>query len=122
MVITHKLDETIEFGRKLGQRLRPGDVIALRGNLGIGKTQLVHGIAQTYLGAPTHVCSPSPSSTATTPTAAPSTTSTSTASPRSKNSNPQATGTPSKTQTHSSSSNGSNKSTAHNPSSSSPST
>ena len=59
MVITHQLDETIEFGRKLGQRLRPGDVIALRGNLGIGKTQLVHGIAQTYLGAPTHVCSPS---------------------------------------------------------------
>ena len=59
MVITHQLDETIEFGRKLGQRLRPGDVIALRGNLGIGKTQLVHGIAQTYLAAPTHLYSPS---------------------------------------------------------------
>lgn len=59
MVITHTLDETIQFGRQLGQCLRPGDVIALRGNLGIGKTQLVHGIAQTYLGAPVHVCSPS---------------------------------------------------------------
>lgn len=54
------LSETIEFGKKLGSRLQPGDVIALRGNLGIGKTQLVHGIARTYLkDENVHVCSPS---------------------------------------------------------------
>ena len=40
--------------------LQPGDVIALRGHLGIGKTQLVHGIAKTYLHSDDiHVCSPS---------------------------------------------------------------
>lgn len=56
----NSLSETITFGKKLGTLLRPGDVIALRGNLGIGKTQLVHGIAQTYLNDETaHVCSPS---------------------------------------------------------------
>lgn len=53
------LEETIQFGEKLGSRLHPGDVIALRGHLGIGKTQLVHGIAKTYLEADVHVCSPS---------------------------------------------------------------
>ena len=57
--ICKSLQETIEFGEKLGQRLQPGDVIALRGHLGIGKTQLVHGIANTYLKADVHVCSPS---------------------------------------------------------------
>lgn len=54
------LSETIQFGKTLGKLLQPGDVIALRGNLGIGKTQLVHGIAQTYLkDDAVHVCSPS---------------------------------------------------------------
>lgn len=56
---TNSLEETINFGKQLGKQLRPGDVIALRGSLGIGKTQLVHGIAQSYLNAPVHVCSPS---------------------------------------------------------------
>jgi len=60
MVITHNLEETISFGRKLGQCLAAGDVIALRGYLGIGKTQLVRGIAQTYLRSDdVRVCSPS---------------------------------------------------------------
>ncbi len=58
-VVCHSLAETISFGEKLGKVLHPGDVIALRGHLGIGKTQLVHGIAATYLNAPVHVCSPS---------------------------------------------------------------
>ncbi len=56
---TQTLAQTIDFGRQLGARLRPGDVIALRGNLGIGKTQLVHGIAASYLQKEVHVCSPS---------------------------------------------------------------
>ncbi|MBQ9395469.1 MAG: tRNA (adenosine(37)-N6)-threonylcarbamoyltransferase complex ATPase subunit type 1 TsaE, partial [Proteobacteria bacterium] len=58
-VICSSLEETIAFGEKLGTLLRAGDVIALRGHLGIGKTQLVHGIANTYLDANVHVCSPS---------------------------------------------------------------
>lgn len=58
-VICHSLEETIILGEKLGQRLKPGDTIALRGTLGIGKTQLVHGIAKTYLNDEIHVCSPS---------------------------------------------------------------
>ena len=58
-IICNHLEDTIEFGRKLGQILKAGDVIALRGNLGIGKTQLVHGIANTYLNADVPVCSPS---------------------------------------------------------------
>ena len=58
-MICSSLSETIQFGETLGSHLRVGDVIALRGHLGIGKTQLVHGIAKTYLGADVHVCSPS---------------------------------------------------------------
>ncbi|MBQ9818115.1 MAG: tRNA (adenosine(37)-N6)-threonylcarbamoyltransferase complex ATPase subunit type 1 TsaE [Proteobacteria bacterium] len=58
-MICHSLLETIQFGEILGSHLRAGDVIALRGHLGIGKTQLVHGIAKTYLNADVHVCSPS---------------------------------------------------------------
>ena len=38
-------EETIEFGRRLAAELRPGDVVALTGELGAGKTCLVRGIA-----------------------------------------------------------------------------
>ena len=58
-MICSSLSETIQFGEILGSHLHAGDVIALRGHLGIGKTQLVHGIANTYLKADVHVCSPS---------------------------------------------------------------
>ena len=58
-VQTNSLEETIAFGRKLANYLQAGDVIALRGTLGIGKTQLVRGIAQTWLGTDNRVCSPS---------------------------------------------------------------
>jgi tRNA threonylcarbamoyladenosine biosynthesis protein TsaE len=34
---------TRELGRRLGKALRPGDVVALIGQLGAGKTQLVRG-------------------------------------------------------------------------------
>lgn len=37
--------ETEAFGRALGHLLRPGDVLALIGNLGAGKTCLTRGIA-----------------------------------------------------------------------------
>ncbi len=35
--------ETRALGRKLGALLRPGDVVALEGDLGAGKTELVRG-------------------------------------------------------------------------------
>jgi tRNA threonylcarbamoyladenosine biosynthesis protein TsaE len=39
-------EETQNFGRRLAKRLRKGDVVALVGKLGSGKTTLVQGIAQ----------------------------------------------------------------------------
>ncbi len=36
--------ETIDFGRTLGKNLKPGDVLALCGSLGSGKTTFVKGI------------------------------------------------------------------------------
>lgn len=41
--------ETAGFGRRLAMALRPGDVVALRGGLGAGKTALARG-ALTALG------------------------------------------------------------------------
>ena len=46
-------DRTIEFGRRLGVQLRGGEVIALCGPLGSGKTHLIKGIAA-GLGAEDH--------------------------------------------------------------------
>lgn len=39
-------DETVRLGSELGRRLRPGDVVALYGDLGAGKTTFVKGIAR----------------------------------------------------------------------------
>lgn len=43
---TESPDETQTLGEKLGNRLKPGDVIALIGDLGTGKTCLTQGIAR----------------------------------------------------------------------------
>ncbi|MDT0631707.1 tRNA (adenosine(37)-N6)-threonylcarbamoyltransferase complex ATPase subunit type 1 TsaE [Rubrivirga sp. S365] len=37
--------ETLALGRRLAARLEPGDVVALQGDLGAGKTHLAKGIA-----------------------------------------------------------------------------
>jgi tRNA threonylcarbamoyladenosine biosynthesis protein TsaE len=37
--------ETKEIGRKLGEKLKPGNVVCLFGELGAGKTTMVKGIA-----------------------------------------------------------------------------
>lgn len=58
-MICKSSEETLALGRRLGALLKAGDVVALRGRLGMGKTQLVRGIAETYLGEGGHVCSPS---------------------------------------------------------------
>lgn len=41
-------EETIEIGRRLGKRLRKGDVVCLYGELGSGKTTMVKGIASVF--------------------------------------------------------------------------
>jgi tRNA threonylcarbamoyladenosine biosynthesis protein TsaE len=43
-ITTNSANETIEFGRKFGSQLKGGEVIALYGNLGSGKTHLIKGI------------------------------------------------------------------------------
>ncbi len=45
-MISRSVEETQAFGERLGRRLRPGDVVALRGELGTGKTTLIQGIAK----------------------------------------------------------------------------
>ena len=49
--------ETLELGRQLGGELGSGDVIALSGPLGAGKTVLVQGVAE-FLGIRETVTSP----------------------------------------------------------------
>lgn len=57
IVTTSSAEETEALGRRLGRLLRPGDVIALSGDLGAGKTILAHGIAE-GLGATGYIASP----------------------------------------------------------------
>ncbi len=54
---TNSFEETVEFGRKLGEVLKPGDVICLSGDLGTGKTALTNGIAKA-LGIYSYITSP----------------------------------------------------------------
>lgn len=49
---------TISLGRAIGAALSPGDLIALDGDLGAGKTTLVRGIAAGLGADPTEVRSP----------------------------------------------------------------
>lgn len=51
-------DETVAFGARLARELAPGDVLALYGDLGTGKTHLVKGIAAGLGFDPADVASP----------------------------------------------------------------
>ncbi len=44
-VTSHSPEETMELGRRIGERLRGGEVFAICGPLGSGKTHLIKGIA-----------------------------------------------------------------------------
>lgn len=44
-IISKSPEQTIEFGRSLGSQLKGGEVIAICGPLGSGKTHLIKGIA-----------------------------------------------------------------------------
>jgi len=56
---TKSTSETIRIGKSIGSLLLPGDVVALAGGLGTGKTQFIKGLAvgvgiakQTYISSP----------------------------------------------------------------------
>src|ERR1700704_2087066 len=57
MFISKSAEETIAFGRSYGSDARKGDVFALRGDLGAGKTQFVKGFVA-GLGSKADVTSP----------------------------------------------------------------
>lgn len=57
---TESAAATFEVGRVLGELIKPGDFIALVGDLGAGKTQFVKGLAQGVgVSGDETVCSPS---------------------------------------------------------------
>lgn len=56
-VTTTSPEETINLGRSFASGLHPGDVVALLGDLGTGKTRFVMGVCEA-LGARGHVASP----------------------------------------------------------------
>ena len=55
--LTRSADETERVGERLGRRLVPGDVVALSGELGAGKTCFIRGLAR-GLGVTQGVSSP----------------------------------------------------------------
>jgi len=56
-IVTHSEKDTIELGEKTAKLLKPGDVIALEGELGTGKTVFVKGVAR-GLEIREHITSP----------------------------------------------------------------
>lgn len=55
---TSSPEETVELGRQIGKELKTGDVVALIGELGAGKTSFTQGIAE-GLDVTSYVKSPS---------------------------------------------------------------
>ena len=60
LISSEKPEYTFQFGKNLGKHLLPGDVVALVGELGAGKTTLTQGIVrglgvgeEHYIGSPT---------------------------------------------------------------------
>lgn len=56
--VTRSAEETVEMGRSFSARLQGGDVVALLGELGTGKTQFVAGVCEGlktsgHVGSPT---------------------------------------------------------------------
>jgi tRNA threonylcarbamoyladenosine biosynthesis protein TsaE len=57
--ISRSPEATRALAARLGRLLGPGDVVALNGELGAGKTEFVHGLAQGLEAPPDVVASPS---------------------------------------------------------------
>ena len=56
-IITKKEEETRKFGLKLAKKIKAGDILALIGNLGAGKTTFIQGLAK-GLGIKNKITSP----------------------------------------------------------------
>ncbi|OJU79910.1 MAG: tRNA (adenosine(37)-N6)-threonylcarbamoyltransferase complex ATPase subunit type 1 TsaE [Chlamydia sp. 32-24] len=56
--ISHSPLETIAFGKKLGESLKPNSIVCFYGDLGAGKTTLIKGIVQGVTGKNYYVNSP----------------------------------------------------------------
>lgn len=54
---SHSTEETVRFGRQFATSLRNGDVVALTGDLGTGKTHFIAGVCE-GLGIRGHCASP----------------------------------------------------------------
>ena len=54
---SHSPEQTIRFGARLGELLRPGDVVTLSGELGAGKTTFINGLTRGW-GSSDQVSSP----------------------------------------------------------------
>jgi len=60
VIQTSSASETARIGKTIGNRLLPGDVVALVGELGAGKTQFIKGLAAGVgIGNSTYISSPS---------------------------------------------------------------
>ena len=57
-VMSSSVEETQAFGERLGALLQPGDVVALQGDLGAGKTTLIQGLARGLGRNPDSIKSP----------------------------------------------------------------
>lgn len=51
-------DQSIAFAKKIASKINPGSIIALKGELGAGKTFITKHIISQLLGKDTHVTSP----------------------------------------------------------------
>ncbi|MDF2673798.1 MAG: tsaE [Clostridiales bacterium] len=56
-IVTRSEEETLIIGTKIGEKLMPGSVISLNGDLGAGKTHITKGIAK-GLGVEDYITSP----------------------------------------------------------------
>jgi tRNA threonylcarbamoyladenosine biosynthesis protein TsaE len=60
VIQTGRTAETIRIGKSIGSQLLPGDVVALVGELGAGKTQFIKGLAAgAGIRNPAYISSPS---------------------------------------------------------------
>jgi len=56
-MISKNVEQTFELGKKLGARLKGGDIVCLNGDLGAGKTVFIKGVAK-GLGVKEEITSP----------------------------------------------------------------
>ena len=57
IIDSYKEEDTFSFGEELGKKVVPGEIYALCGDLGVGKTVFTKGLAK-GLGITESVCSP----------------------------------------------------------------